>query len=59
MRVDEVVPFVLLMTPVGLITAVVFLGETIAGVQLLGGAVLVFGLAIVIGLVKVPSLQKS
>ncbi len=54
MRVDEVVPFVLLMTPVGLITAVVFLGETITGVQYVGGAVLMLGLAIVNGLLRVP-----
>ena len=49
-RVEEAVPFILLMTPVGLATAVVFLGETITIPQLVGGAVLMVGLAIVLGL---------
>jgi len=31
--------FVLLMTPVGLIAAVVFLGETLSSVQIVGGLV--------------------
>ena len=59
MRVDEVVPFVLLMTPVGLVTAVVFLGETITAVQYLGGAVLMLGLAIVNGLIKIPTTTRA
>jgi O-acetylserine/cysteine efflux transporter len=48
--VDQAVPFILLMTPIGLIAAVVFLGETITLVQLIGGAVLMLGLAVVNGL---------
>lgn len=59
MRVDEVVPFVLLMTPVGLITAVVFLGETITSVQYVGGGVLMLGLAIVNGLLRVPKFTSA
>ncbi len=59
MRVDEVVPFVLLMTPVGLVTAVVFLGETITPVQYLGGGVLMLGLAIVNGLIKIPKTTSA
>ncbi len=51
--VDQAVPFILLMTPIGLAGAVVFLGETITPVQLTGGAVLMVGLAIVNG-VGVP-----
>jgi O-acetylserine/cysteine efflux transporter len=48
---DEAAPFILLMTPIGVLTAVVVLGETISPAQILGGAVLLFGLAIVSGLV--------
>ena len=48
---DEAAPFILLMTPIGVLTAVVVLGETISPAQILGGAVLLFGLAIVNGLV--------
>ena len=47
--VDQAVPFILLMTPIGLVSAVLFLGESITGIQLLGGAVLMIGLAIVNG----------
>ena len=49
-RMDEAAPFVLLMTPIGLLTAVIVLGETMSGAQLLGAAVLLLGLAIVNGL---------
>ena len=48
--VDQAVPFILLMTPIGLIGAVVFLGESITPIQLIGGAVLMLGLAVVNGL---------
>ncbi|MBG1233108.1 DMT family transporter [Aestuariivirga litoralis] len=51
-RVDQAVPFILLMTPIGLVSAVLFLGETITNIQLLGGAVLMVGLAIVSGVGK-------
>jgi len=49
-RMDEAAPFVLLMTPIGLLTAVIVLGEKMSGAQLLGTAVLLLGLAIVNGL---------
>jgi len=48
--VDQAVPFILLMTPIGLVGAVVFLGESITAIQLIGGAVLMLGLAVVNGL---------
>ena len=48
-RMDEAAPVVLLMTPIGLLTAVFVLGETMSGAQLLGAAVLLLGLAIVNG----------
>ena len=43
-------PFVLLMTPIGLVTAVVALGETMSPAQIAGGSVLLLGLAMVNGL---------
>lgn len=49
-RVDESAPFVLLMTPIGVVTAVLVLGERLQWAQVLGGAVLMLGLAIVSGL---------
>jgi drug/metabolite transporter (DMT)-like permease len=39
----------LLMTPIGLLTAVIVLGERMSGAQLFGAAVLLLGLAIVNG----------
>lgn len=45
--VEQAVPFILLMTPIGLISAVLFLGEKLTDVQILGGAILMLGLAIV------------
>jgi O-acetylserine/cysteine efflux transporter len=48
-RMDEAAPFVLLMTPIGLLTAVLVLGERMSGAQLLGAGVLLIGLAIVNG----------
>ena len=48
-RMDEAAPFVLLMTPIGLLTAVIVLGERMSGAQVLGAAVLLLGLAIVNG----------
>ena len=48
-RMDEAAPFVLLMTPIGLLTAVIVLGERMSGAQLLGAVVLLLGLAIVNG----------
>ena len=48
-RMDEAAPFVLLMTPIGLLTAVIVLGERMSGAQLLGAAVLLLGLDVVNG----------
>lgn len=48
-RMDDAAPFVLLMTPIGLLTAVIVLGERMSGAQLLGAVVLLLGLAIVNG----------
>jgi O-acetylserine/cysteine efflux transporter len=49
-RVDEAAPFVLLMTPVGVLTAVLGLGERLELAQVAGGAVLLIGLAVVSGI---------
>ncbi|MFT3671051.1 DMT family transporter [Aestuariivirga sp.] len=48
-RVDEATPFVMLMTPIGVISAVVLLGETLHWPQVVGGIILLIGLAIVSG----------
>jgi O-acetylserine/cysteine efflux transporter len=45
--IDEAVPFVLLMTPVGIVTAVLFLGETMSIEQVAGALILMIGLAII------------
>lgn len=58
-RVDEVMPFILLMTPVGIITAWAVLGETITTIQAAGGAILLFGLAIVNGVFKLPMPHRA
>jgi O-acetylserine/cysteine efflux transporter len=50
-RMDEAAPFILLMTPIGLLTAVGVLGERMSLVQIMGATVLLFGLAVVNGLV--------
>lgn len=60
--VEQAVPFILLMTPIGLIAAVVFLGEQLTAIQILGGAILMVGLAIVIdlpGLIFGANAQKD
>jgi O-acetylserine/cysteine efflux transporter len=49
-RMDEAAPFILLMTPIGLLTAVIVLGERMSLVQVIGATVLLFGLAIVNGI---------
>ena len=49
-RMDEAAPFILLMTPIGLLTAVLVLGETMSIAQILGAIVLLLGLAIVNGI---------
>jgi O-acetylserine/cysteine efflux transporter len=58
-RVDEATPFVLLMTPIGVLTAVFWLGEQLQWPQVLGGTILLLGLAVVSGLVKVPGLRRG
>ena len=50
-RMDEAAPFILLMTPIGVLTAVVVLGEQLSLAQVIGGTVLLVGLAIVNDLV--------
>jgi len=60
--VEQAVPFILLMTPIGLAAAVVFLGEQVTGIQIIGGAILMLGLAIVIdvpGLIFGANAQKD
>jgi O-acetylserine/cysteine efflux transporter len=52
---DEAAPWILLMTPVGLVAAVVVLGENMAFVEVLGACVLMAGLAIVSLPVKGPA----
>lgn len=47
---DEAAPFILLMTPIGLATAVVILGERMTAVQIAGAVILMAGLAIVNGI---------
>jgi O-acetylserine/cysteine efflux transporter len=49
-RMDEAAPFILLMTPIGLLTAVIVLGERMSLVQIIGATVLLIGLAIVNGI---------
>ncbi len=50
-RVDEAAPFILLMTPIGVLTAVLWLGERLQPAQVIGGAIMLFGLAVVSGVV--------
>ncbi|MCA0434519.1 MAG: EamA family transporter [Proteobacteria bacterium] len=48
--IDLAAPFVLLMTPICVITAVLWLGERLQAAQVVGGLILLFGLAIASGL---------
>lgn len=52
-RMDEAVPFMLLMPAVGIVTAALVLGETVSAAQMTGGAVILAGLAVVSG-VRIP-----
>ena len=54
-RMDEAAPFIVLMTPIGLLTAVLVLGEHMSLVQIIGATVLLLGLAIVNGLIFGPA----
>ena len=49
-RIDEAAPFMLLMPVIGILTAALLLGETIAPAQIAGGAVILAGLAVISGL---------
>jgi drug/metabolite transporter (DMT)-like permease len=49
---DEAAPWILLMTPIGLISAVLVLGEHMTAVQIIGACVLMAGLTIVSGMPK-------
>lgn len=49
-RMDEVAPFILLMPMVGILTALVMLGEVITPAQVAGGLVILSGLALVSGI---------
>jgi O-acetylserine/cysteine efflux transporter len=50
MPLDELAPWVLLMTPIGLVAAVLILGERMTLVQIVGAAILMAGLAIANGI---------
>jgi O-acetylserine/cysteine efflux transporter len=58
MPMDEAAPWILLMTPIGLLTAVLFLGESMSLVQIVGAVILMGGLAIVNGIGVLPPSQK-
>jgi O-acetylserine/cysteine efflux transporter len=58
-RVDEAAAFVLLMTPIGVLTAVLGLGEALLAEHVVGGAILLLGLAVVSGVVALPGLRKA
>jgi O-acetylserine/cysteine efflux transporter len=51
-RVDEAAPFVLLMTPIGVATAVLLLGEQLTWPLVVGGILILGGLSVVTGVVK-------
>ena len=58
-RVDEATPFVMLMTPIGVVSAVVLLGETLHWPQVVGGIILLIGLAIVSGVLGRRAVARS
>lgn len=58
MPLDELAPWVLLMTPIGLVAAMLVLGERMTLVQVVGAIVLMGGLAIVNG-IGVPRRLKA
>lgn len=57
-RIDEVMPFVLLMPVVGVFSAAAILGEPVTFANLAGGAVILTGVAIVSGL-RLPKFSQS
>lgn len=54
-RIDQLLPFSLLMPPVGVATGVLYLGEALRNSLLIGGTVILLGLAIIVW----PSRRKS
>jgi O-acetylserine/cysteine efflux transporter len=58
-RVDQVIPFTLLMPVAGVICGGVLLGERVSLMELLGGAVILAGLSIVIWSKESTSLQRA
>src|SRR4029077_1967075 len=59
-RVDQVIPFTLLMPIVGVVSGGVMLGENVSAMELLGGAVILAGLSLVIwSKAPPPSLRLS
>jgi O-acetylserine/cysteine efflux transporter len=57
-RIDEVMPFVLLMPIIGVLSAALVLGEPVTFANLAGGAVILTGVAIVSGL-RLPKFSRS
>lgn len=47
-RVDQLLPFTLLMPPIGIATSVIALGERLPGTLLAGGTVVLLGLAVIV-----------
>jgi O-acetylserine/cysteine efflux transporter len=62
-RVDQVMPFTLLMPVVGVVTSALALGEAMSQLSLVGGAVVLFGLAVVVrapaAAAALPSLART
>lgn len=56
-RVDVAAPFILLMTPIGVLAAYFGLGETLSWAQIIGGLVLLLGLAVANGLIMRPKIN--
>lgn len=47
-RIDQLLPFSLLMPPVGVATGVLYLGEPLRTSLLAGGAIILIGLAVIV-----------
>jgi O-acetylserine/cysteine efflux transporter len=58
-RVDEVLPFVLLMPIVSIVVATQMLGETLPPTLLVGGSVIIAGLGVVVLKRRVPAVASS
>ncbi|MDP4822978.1 MAG: DMT family transporter, partial [Aestuariivirgaceae bacterium] len=57
-RVDEVMPFVLLMPVIGVLSAALVLGEAVTLANLAGGTVILLGVGIVSGL-RLPKFRRA